>query len=54
MEQCNVELDPIEVPRTFDVDKRGEYIGMPRLKEYLVQLYYKLGIDFNKLSLKQR
>lgn len=54
MGTVDIEHDPIEVPKTFDVTWNGDYMGMPRLKEYLVQVYDKMRIDFNKLSLAQR
>lgn len=54
MGSVDVDQDPMEVPKMFDVTWDGEYMGMPRLKEYLVQLYLKMRIDFNKLSLAQR
>lgn len=43
-----------EVPRTFDVTKEGEYIGMPRLPEFLNQMYHKLGLDITQLKEEQK
>ena len=36
------------IPRTFDVTKDGEYLGMPRIKEYMEQIYVQMGIDIKK------
>ena len=34
----------------FDVSKRGEYLGMPRIEDSIRQAYKKLNIDHFKLS----
>jgi hypothetical protein len=48
------ELDrqPIKKPKdyihkNFDVTDEGEYLGMPRMKEYMAQTLKELGIDFD-------
>lgn len=43
-----------DVPKTFDVTKHGEYLGMPRLKEEIYKSYEEIGIDANRLRLDQR
>jgi len=37
------------MPRSFDVTKFGEYLGMPRIEEQIIEMYERLGIDTVKL-----
>jgi len=42
-------------PKTFDVSKRGEYLGMPRIEDHVHQMYEEFGVDDpSKLRLDQR
>lgn len=36
------------IPRSFDVSKNGEYLGIPRIQEFMAQTYKALGIDIEK------